>query len=116
MNLARTKLAQQLDPYDPNKRAEVDESILDFFETVGALYNHDLLNKELAASSFSWEVTRWWEVAKAYIGDERRAAQDQSLFNDFEAFAKAMRKYEKHYPTETDLKQFLADQKTPETK
>jgi hypothetical protein len=111
MNLARTRLAQQLDPYDPNKRGEVDESILDFFESVGSLYNHNLLNEEPAASSFSWEVTRWWEAAKTYIADERRAAQDQSLLNDLEAFAKAMAKYEKHYPNETDVKQFLADQK-----
>jgi len=74
-----------------------------------------LLNKELAASSFSFEATRWWEVAKAYIADERRAAHDESLWSDFEAFAKAMRKNEKHL-NKADLKDFLAGEQALESK
>jgi hypothetical protein len=59
---ARKNLAEQL-----------DHDILEFLEDVGSLYNRNLLNEELARSSFSWEAIRWWEVAKVYIADERRA-------------------------------------------
>lgn len=113
MNQARAKLAQDLDPYDPKKRAEIHDDILEFFESVGVLYNQKLLNEKLAVSSFSWEATRWWEVAKRYIADERQAAHDDSLFSEFEAFAKAMQKYE-HHLTDADLKDFLAEQKALE--
>jgi len=37
---------------NPAKRADIDEDVLDFFESVGTLYKRNLLNKELAASSF----------------------------------------------------------------
>jgi hypothetical protein len=89
----------------------MDDKILDFFEDVGALYKRNLLDKELARSSFSWEASRWWEVAKVYITNERRDAHDESLFSDFEAFAKAMQKHEKPL-SEADLKHFLAYEKS----
>jgi hypothetical protein len=113
LRLARKKLAQELDPYDPGKRAEIDDDVLNFFESVGALYNRNLLNKELAASSFSFWATRWWEVAKDYVADERRAEHDKDLYGDFEAFAKEMQKGEAHL-SEADLKDFLADEKALE--
>jgi hypothetical protein len=109
LKLARKKLAHQLDPYDPGKRAEIDDDVLEFFESVGALYNRNLLNKELAASSFSYWAIHWWEVAKAYVADERRAEHDEDIYGDFETFAKAMRKDETHL-SHADLKGFLADE------
>jgi hypothetical protein len=113
LKLARKKLAHQLDPYDPGKRAEIDDDVLEFFESVGALYNRNLLNKELAASSFSYWAIHWWEVAKAYVADERRAEHDESVYGEFEAFAKAM---QKHKPSlsDADLKRFLAAEKALE--
>ena len=114
LRLARKKLAQQLDPYDPRKRAQIDDDVLNFFESVGALYKRNLLNKELAASSFSYWAIRWWEVAKAYVADERRAEHNESIYSDFEAFAKAMRKDETHL-SDADLKAFLADEESLES-
>jgi hypothetical protein len=88
LRLARKKLAKQLDPYDPAKRAEMDGDVLDFLESVGALFNRNLLNKELAASSFSYRATRWWEVAKNYIADQRRDAHDESLYTTLKRLRK----------------------------
>ncbi len=113
LRLARKKLAQQLDPYDPGKRDEMDDDVLDFLESVGALYNRGLLNKELAASSFSFRGNSLVGTAKAYIADTRSAAHDKSLYSDFERFAKAMRKHEAHL-SDADLKDFLADEKALE--
>ena len=67
---ARKQLAQQLDSYDPEKRAEIDDAVLDFFESVGALYKRNLLNKELAASFFSFEK---WTAAILDAGFGTRA-------------------------------------------
>jgi len=115
LRLARKKLAQQLDPYDPGKRAEMDDGVLDFFESVGALYKRNLLNKELASSSFNYWAIRWWEAAKVYIADERRVAHDDSLWSDFERFAKAMQNNAPNL-TEAELKDFLADEQSLESR
>jgi hypothetical protein len=110
LRLARKHLAQQLDPYVPAKRAEVNDDVLNFFEAVGVLYKRNLLNKELAESSFSYWAVGYWEAAKIYIADERRAEHDESIYGDFEAFAKAMLK-RKPLLSDAELKDFLAAEK-----
>jgi hypothetical protein len=112
LRLARKGFARQLDPYDPAKRAKMDEDVLDFFESVGALYDRNLLNKELAASSFGYWAARYWEAAKPYIDDERRAEHDESVWDEVEAFGKAMEKKKQAHVTDADLKAFLADEET----
>jgi len=114
LELARKHLAEQLDPYVPAKRAEVDDDVLNFFESVGLLYKRNLLNKELAESSFSYWAVGYWQAAKVYIADERRAEHDESIYGDFEAFARTM---QKHKPRLSDaqLKDFLAAEKALES-
>ena len=108
-------LAKAIESYDPEKRAEIEDDPLDYFETIGSVYNRHLLNEELAASSFSYSATRWWDAAKDYIYDERRRTNDPSIYEEFEAFVKAMRKYEPApVTTPNDLKTFLDDEKTLE--
>jgi len=114
LTLARKSLAQQLDPYNPEERAKIDDHILEFLRMWVPFYNRNVLNKELARSSFSWEAIRWWEAAKVYIADERRAHHDESLYSESEAFAKAMQKYEPPL-SRADVKDFLAEEKTLET-
>jgi len=113
LKLARKHLAEQLDPYVPANRDEVDDDVLNFFESVGLLYNRNLLNKELAESSFSYWAVGYWQAAKAYIADERRTEHDESIYGNFEAFAKAMQKH-KPLLSDTDLKDFLAAEKALE--
>ena len=115
LKLARKTLAQQLDPYDPAKLAEVDDNVLNFFDSVGTLFNRKLLNKDLARSSFSYWAARWWEVAKVYVVYERRAERNEAVYSDFETFAKEMQKNEPHV-SDGDLKRFLADEKALEIK
>jgi hypothetical protein len=78
--------------YDPSKHDEVTEEVLDVFEDIGTVYKLELINKELADSSFSYYASRWWEVAKTYIYQERERNKDDERFSDFEAFAKEMRR------------------------
>ncbi len=111
MKRARKLLAEQCDPYNPSHHDEMNEEVLELFESIATVYNEDLLNKNLAASTFSWYVTRWWEAAKPYVDEERRRkGDDTSLFGEFETFAHEMRKYDPKI-TSDDLKRFLADEK-----
>ncbi|MGA1979864.1 MAG: hypothetical protein ABSG99_04780 [Sedimentisphaerales bacterium] len=111
MKRARKLLAAQCDPYNPSYHDEMSEEVLELFESIATVYNEGLLNKHLAASSFSWYVTRWWEAAKPYIDEERRRkGDDTSLFEEFETFAREMREYDEKI-TSDDLKRFLADEK-----
>src|SRR5436309_358436 len=48
MRRARATLAWQLDPFDPAKREDIDDDVLEFFESVGTLYKGNLLDKDLA--------------------------------------------------------------------
>jgi len=92
MKRARKKLAQQLKDYSVNKHNKVSETVLNFFESVGTAYKMGYLNEELAASSFGFYATRWWEVTKAYIDQEqKRHGEDATLFEDFKYFAQKMR-------------------------
>jgi len=97
----------------PAKRAEVNDDVLNFFEAIGVLYNRNLLNKELAESSFSYWAVGYWEAARVYIGDERRIEHDESIYGDFEAFAKATQK-RKPLLSDAELKDFLAAEKALE--
>jgi hypothetical protein len=114
LKLARKELARQLNPYDPAKREEVNDDALNFFESVGTLYKRSLLDDELATTSFSYWATRYWQAAKVYVADERRAKHDQDLYADFEEFAKAMQKGEQPL-SDADLKEFLAEEEALET-
>ena len=107
---ARARLAAQLGNYDPSTHDDITEGALDVFEDLGTVYRLGLINKELADSTFSYYASRWWEVAKTYIYQERIRDDDNEIFCDFEEFAKQMRR-----PSEKidnlDLKNFLNDEK-----
>jgi hypothetical protein len=110
MKQARKKLAEQMDPYDPSKHDQISEKVLEFFESAGTAYNVGLLNKELAASSFSYHAACWWEVVKAYVDKERKnLGDDGSVFYEFEKFAAAMKGSDKI--AGDDLDKFLKDEK-----
>jgi len=84
-------------------------SLLDVFEDIGTTYKLGLINKDLVYSSFSFYVSRWWEVCKAYIYEERKRLGDVNgeTFGDFEMLAKEMRGPDE----EMDLVKFLSDEK-----
>jgi hypothetical protein len=111
MKRARKLLAKQCDLYNPLHHDEINEDVLELFESIATVYNIGLLNKKLALSSFSWHAVRWWEAVKPYIDEERRSkGDDTSLFQEFEKFAREMRRYDLKI-TSDDLKKFLADEK-----
>ena len=82
--------------------------MLDFFEDVGTAYRLGFLERKLADSSFSYQAAFWWEASKAYVEEERRRkGGDESLFEDFEALAKKMRR---EPVTAEALRAFLSDE------
>jgi hypothetical protein len=110
---SRKSFAKDLDPYDPAKHDDMNDDVIDYFEAIASVYNRNLLNEELAASSFGYSATRWWDAAKDYIKDERLKLNDPSIYEEFEAFVKAMRKYEPNATTDAkDLKDFLHGEET----
>ena len=115
MKQARKVLAEQLDPYNPVLHDNIAEGVLDLFESIGTVHSLKLLNKKLAGSSFSWYANHWWEAAKPYIDEERRRrGDDKSLYSEFEAFVKAMRKYDPKITSE-DMREFLKIEKNIKT-
>jgi hypothetical protein len=107
---ARARLAEQLERYDPSLHEDVAEEVLDLFEDIGTVHKLGLMNRQLADSTFSYYASRWWEVAKTYIYQERERNRDEEIFRDFEALAKEMRRPSERLDS-LDLKQFLEDEK-----
>jgi hypothetical protein len=60
-----------------------------WFETVGTLYKHGLLNEELL---FDWLAVDFvWERVKALALWAREQTGDEAMFENFEAMAKAQK-------------------------
>ena len=111
MKRSRMKLAKQLDPYNRDKHDEISEEVLEFFESVGTVYNLGLLDKSLAVSSFSFHANYWWAAAQPYIQHERRRhGDDDSLFSEFQKFVEKMREHDRNIDADA-LRVFLADEK-----
>jgi hypothetical protein len=106
---ARGQLAEQLeDGYDSSKHDDITEQVIDVFEDIGTVLRLGLINEDLADSAFSFYATRWWEVLKPYIREERRRNKDDDeIFSDFEALAKKMHREGE----ELELRKFLRDEK-----
>src|SRR4029077_925651 len=98
---ARRKLAELM-PYDSSKYDGVGEDVLNFFESVGTVFNEGYIDKKLAESSFSYYAVGWWETMKGFINEERGRKGDPSLYKEFEKFVDNVRpRY-----TRVDEKQF----------
>jgi hypothetical protein len=100
-----------LENYNPSNHDKISDEVLELFEDIGTLYNEELLDKQLAASSFSYFAPRWWEAAQAYIIEARRRhGGDPTIFQEFQKFAKAMQ-----HPGEKidagELTRFLTEEK-----
>ncbi len=114
MKWARMRLADKLAMYNPALRghSKMDEDVLKFFDSIGTLYKHNLINKKLAGSAFGFYACRWWEALKDYVDHERkRHGEGVSLFEDFEKFAKAMRRPEDKLD-EAEMERFKFDERS----
>lgn len=70
--------------------------VCDFFETVGALHKHGLLNEDLL---FDWlPVARIWDRAREYVLGQRRGG-DPALWHNFEGLAAAHKRMIGEYAT-----------------
>jgi len=110
MKKARKNLARHLKAYDPEKHDKISETVLNFFESVGIAHKEKYLDHKLADSSFSFHACRWWEAAKPYVDQERkRQDDDDSMFEDFQNFAKLMRRPNEKID-DLHLQRFLDDE------
>jgi hypothetical protein len=109
MKRFRSELAFQIKDYSASNHGEIREHVIEFFESAGTLYNLGLLNDELAKSSFSYHATHWWAALQGYVQQERLKKIDESIFCEFERFAKEMGK---GYPKigQPALSDFLVDE------
>ena len=107
---ARRMLAKELTPqYDPNKFDEIDTTLLDTFDDIGALFSRDLIDRDLVGGQLGFYVDRWWIACKPYVDDVRKRNMSQDWFSGFESLAKVMAKNDPHLSDE-DVKRFLADE------
>jgi len=70
--------------------------ICGFFETLGTLHKHGLINEDLL---FDWmAVSAVWDKIKSYALGVRQAAGNPRLYENFEAVAKANVAYDAKLP------------------
>ena len=79
----RKKLALQL--MQQANHEDIQEPILNFFESVGMLLKRGYFDKEMAWVGFGYYVIRWWASCKDYVFEERRRNNnDKTIFEEFE--------------------------------
>ena len=79
---------------DGDRRAAL---ICAYFETVGTLYKHGLVNGELL---FDWlEVAPVWDRIKGYVLGRRQGEGGTTLWANFEALATAHKRQTREYST-----------------
>gem|GEM_PF-437367 len=119
MLAARSKLATQLLNKAPHQ--EMQEDVLNFFESIGLLLRLKCLNKEMVWANFSYFAIRWEYVCKDYIKEERRLKDnDTTIFEEFEGLVKVMydmeikkrkKTREQITPSSEKIQEFLTDEK-----
>jgi hypothetical protein len=84
--------------YPPGSEEDRKASLIcAYFETVGALYDHGLINEELL---FDWlEVAPVWDRIKGYALGQREGAQGSPPWLHFEALAIAHKRQTRAYST-----------------
>ena len=115
----RKKLAHQLLTNSPH--AEIQEAVLNFFESLGMLLRREYIDLDMTWSAFSFHIVRWWSATKDCISEERRRENnDNTIFEEFENLVDAMYKFEtekRHLtraqlePSKKDLLRFLKTEK-----
>ena len=89
----RKKLAEQLLTKTPHK--EIQESVMNFFESIGMLIRRGYLDTDMVWSGFSFHAIRWWIACKDYILEERRIENnDKTIFDEFEKLVDELYKIE----------------------
>lgn len=114
MKLYRQKLAGQIplyvNPYPTmeTKHDSIDDSVFELFESIGKLYNENLIDRNLAKSSFGFHVAGWWLNAEKYIKEERiKQGNNNEIYIEFQRFAEKMIEHNQNI----DLNKFLKDEK-----
>jgi len=117
---ARATLARQL--LASTRHEDINEDLLNFFETVGMLLSRKYLDAEMAGVAFSYYGIRWWIACKDYIVEERkRKDNDDSLFSEFQSLVEVFYKYEMKIrgksrveiePTASAIQTFLREEAT----
>ena len=115
----RKKLAEQLLATTQHK--DIQEHVINFFESVGMLVRRGYLDKDMVWAGFSFHAIRWWSACKDYVLEERRIQNnDDTIFEDFEYLADEMYTIEmnkRHLsraqlePSSKDVQSFLEDEK-----
>ncbi|HTS16703.1 MAG TPA: hypothetical protein VMP11_03950 [Verrucomicrobiae bacterium] len=110
MKRARRMLAKQLTPqYDPARFDEIDTTVLDAFDDIGALFSRGLIDRDLVGGQLGFYVDRWWIACKPYVNDVRKRNMSEDWFSGFESLGKVMAQNDPHL-SDVDVKRFLADE------
>jgi hypothetical protein len=111
----RRKLAEQLLSREAHEK--IQETVMNFFETVGMFVRRGYLDEEMAWAGFSFYGIRWWSATKDYIFEERKIQNnDSTIFEEFETLVDEFYKMEigrrslsraQLEPSPEDLNRFL---------
>lgn len=79
----RSKLAKQI--LAKAQHDDIQEPVIDFFESVGVMARRGYLDKELAHCAFCHYCIHWWSATKDYIFNERkRQNNDSTIYEEFQ--------------------------------
>lgn len=118
MRRARRSLAAEL---LLGKKELTETRLLDFFDKV-AMYTHqDLIDQDIAYSSYSYWVERYWPAVKSNISEFRKQENESGYYEDFEELNGEMladdakdsgKSVDQVTPSKSEIHRFLVEEKT----
>jgi hypothetical protein len=115
---ARSALAGQILSNAPHD--DIQEDVMNFFESVGTFLRRGYLDAEMSWGAFSFHAARWWSACKDYIIEERKQHDnDATIFEEFQKLVDALYEVESEKrrlsraelePSPKEIRQFLLDE------
>lgn len=98
---ARKQLAKSI----KEKAPDIDFELPDFFETLGLLLRHKVVDEELIWQTFSYWVRNYWILTESYITRMRNETKDKTFYTEFEYLSARMTELEKKKRKTSEIKE-----------
>jgi hypothetical protein len=89
---------QRLDKYPLDGDMQGVSTVCNFFEGVGALMKHQIVDREIALDLWSWVIQTNWNRLAPFIALRRKSVGSRSSWENFEYATVLARAYTAEYP------------------
>ena len=96
--LADPQQRKRLDQYPLDRDLQAISTVCNFFENVGTLVKHEIIEKTIALDMWALVITINWDRLAPFVAQRRRFAGRQSVWENFEYLTVLAREWTQQHP------------------